>query len=529
MAIAEVPQYDIYDFLLDSDTIHENAFMVDLFATLEHESGEKIENIPGFYNGNGKWVIRFSPIKKGRWCGKTTSNDPKLSGIDLGEILCVENENPEIHGALQIDPEHPQKFAWTDGTPFVILGFECDWLFSYHQEKPEKCREHVELINNRGFNYIVMNIYAHVGFSQPDRGKGTVIIPGTVYAPSRMYVFGGTNDEPDHTKLNVDFFKDYDKMMSILHEKGIVAHIMIQVQNKRVNWPGRLSAEDDMYWKYVVARYQAFGNVVWDIGKESYNLLKETGSHEYTKNRIDLIRKMDAYDHLVTVHDVEGGSTGRVSEVEEVCDFCSDQIHLKDIDRYNREALTKLRIYPKPYLNIEYGYELGAEDLKTYRSGTTVPWKDVLDWTYALYLAGAYPGYYYSNTSWDLIKFEPEPEGWVRYGYLKNVLDSISFNNMTSMNEMVARGYCLADPGKEYLIYLPAGGDAVVDLTAIPSIHGERGQLEGSDAQVTGDWMEIYTGECQQVEIKASGWSTRIENPFDDKSQPCVLVIKLVE
>ena len=49
-----------------------------------------------------------------------------------------------------------------------------------------------------------------------------------------------------------------------------------------------------MFWRYVVARYQAYGNVVWDIGKESCNLLKETGSHEYTVDRIRYIRAADS-------------------------------------------------------------------------------------------------------------------------------------------------------------------------------------------------------------------------------------------
>jgi len=529
MLVADVPQYDIYDFLLDSDTFYDNAFMVDVFATLEHESGEKVENIPGFYNGDGKWIIRFSPGKIGRWRGRTTSSDPKLSGIELDEIQCVENENPNVRGRLQIDPDHPQKFVWEDGAPFIILGFECDWLFSYHQQKPEQCRKHVGLISDRGFNYIVMNIYAHTGFSQPDsKGKGETI-PDTIFGPPRMYAFGGTNEKPDHTRLNVDFFKDYDQMMAILHEKGVVAHLMIQVQNKHVRWPSRLSAEDDLYWKYVVARYQAFGNVVWDIGKESCNLLKETGSHEYTINRINLIKQMDAYNHLVTVHDVEAGSQGRISEVDEICDFCSDQVHLSDVDRYNREAIRKLRIFPGPYLNIEYGYEFGAENLKTYEGSTTASWQDILNWTYALYLAGAYPGYYYNNTSWDLIRFEPEPAGWKRYQYLKDVLDGISFNRMEAMNELVERGYCLADPGREYLIYLPEGGNALIDLTSMSSKKTKNGNWLADDTQVTGEWMDIYTGERRQIKIKPTGWSTRVENPLEDKSQPCVLIIKTAE
>ena len=523
-----VAQYNSHDFSLYSDTVHENPFMVDLSATFQHESGETVENLPGFYNGDGEWVVRFSPTRTGRWTGRTTSTDSTLSRVELDEVICVKNDNPNIHGRLQIDPNQPQRFAWEDGTPFVMLGFESDWLFSYHQAAPKRCREHVELIHSRGFNDIVMNIYAHTGFSASGSRFDGVVIPGTIYSPPQHYVFGGDNDNPDHSALNIDFFKDYDQLIQMLHEKGIVAHLMIQVQNKHVNWPKRYSPEDNLYWRYVVTRYQAYGNVVWDVGKESRNLVREAGSHNYILDRINLIRQSDAYNHLVTVHDSEGGSMARYSESDDASDFCSDQIHLSDVDAYNREAICRLRVRSKPYLNIEYGYELGAEDLKTYRSRTTAPWQDVLKWTYALYLAGAYPCYYYSNTSWDLIKFEPEPEGWRRYQYLKALLGEIPFNEMTAMNDLVDNGYCLAKPGEVYLVYLPEGGNTQLDLTELPYSKDEVGRLESAEVTVVGEWMDIYSGARLSAAVTPSGWNTLIENPFEDRSSPCVLVVNVV-
>jgi hypothetical protein len=304
---------------------------------------------------------------------------------------------------------------------------------------------------------------------------------------------------------------------------------MIQVQNKHVNWPHRLTAADNAYWRYVVARYQAFGNIIWDVGKESYNLLRETGSHDYTLSRIALIRNNDAYDHLVTVHDPEGSSHSRYSEVDEACDFVSDQIHTGCVSRYNREATRMRQILPKPYVNIEYGYEEGAEPLKTYHSRTTASWQDVLKWTYALLAAGAYPGYYYSNVAWDLIRFEPEPAGWIRYEYLMNFMKDLPFNRMTGMNVLVDRGYCLAEPGRAYLVYLPEGGDAVIDLTDLPSTRGPRGEWQPGNIDVKGTWMAIYTGERKTVSIEPIGWLTEIPNPIEDVNQPCVLAITLDE
>lgn len=96
-----------------------------------------------------------------------------------------------------------------------------------------------------------------------------------VYGPPKHSVFGGTNENPAHAVMNLDFFRDFDAFMSYLHAKGIVVHPMRQVQSKRVRWAPRRSVEDDLYWRYVVARYQAYPNLPWDVGKESFYLYRE--------------------------------------------------------------------------------------------------------------------------------------------------------------------------------------------------------------------------------------------------------------
>jgi hypothetical protein len=39
--------------------------------------------------------------------------------------------------------------------------------------------------------------------------------------------------------------------------------------------------------------------------------------------------------------------------------------------------------------------------------------------------------------------------------------------SMAPRNDLVSTRYCLADPGREYLIYFPEGGSATVDLTGV--------------------------------------------------------------
>ena len=79
----------------------------------------------------------------------------------------------------------------------------------------------------------------------------------------RMFPFLGSNNAPDYSSLNCEFFKNLDTKIESLNDRDIISHLMIYVWNKRVNWPKLASKADDMYFDYVVKRYQAFSNIVF--------------------------------------------------------------------------------------------------------------------------------------------------------------------------------------------------------------------------------------------------------------------------
>ena len=67
----------------------------------------------------------------------------------------------------------------------------------------------------------------------------------------------------------MNFFKHLDRTVEALNERNIISHLMIYVWNKNVRWPAAGSEADNLYFDYVVKRYQAFSNIVWDISKEA--------------------------------------------------------------------------------------------------------------------------------------------------------------------------------------------------------------------------------------------------------------------
>jgi hypothetical protein len=518
-----VALHDVHDFVLESSMAHANPFLARVSASFEHDSGMRIENVPGFYDGQGRWVIRFSPIGEGRWRGWTSSGDRQLDGISLGPILCAPNENRDVHGRVQVDQANRKRFRYEDGRPFIPLGFEWDWLFAYgqvhlgHAQGPRNDNpsldEALGLLKDCGFNVIVANLYAH----RYHRTELTDATASYLYGPPPIYVFGGTNDAPDHARLNVEFFRSFDRVLAALHRHGLILHLMIQVQNKAVQWPARNSPEDDLFWQYVVARYQAYPNVIWDIGKECYNLLRQTGSHDYVLGRISLIRRTDAYGHLVTAHDTERESWGGLSQADAACDFISDQVKFRDAVSLNREAIRRFRNTAKPYFNIEYLYEKGVEDLPTVNNDFCRSGRETLVSTWAIYAGGAYANYYYCNTSWDLIKFKPAPESWRQYRYLRDFLEKMDLGSMVPDNDFLANGMCSAEPGRQYFIFLSEGGNAGLDLAAM-----------SPGAAVRCGWLDVLTGQRAETIVRERKFRASLANPLTDPSHPAAIHVQAI-
>jgi len=487
-AATKVEQYHMYEIALKGSREHANPFTVDVSATIKGPGWEKLV-VPGFYDGENTWKIRFSPTRLGLWQYATRSEADPAMNWKRGQIECVPNTHPNIHGGLRIDRKHPRHFIYEDGTRYFLLGFEADWVWALDMSDAEmpNLKNFIDTIAKYGFNHLVMNAYAHD--TTWAKGKSN---PWD-YGPPRMYAWEGTNEKPVHSRMNLRFWQHYDRVMSYLQEKGIVAHIMLRVYNKLVNWPKNDSPEDQLYYKYIVARYQAFSNVVWDFSKEAHN----EKDAEYKLRVIKAVKKWDTHDRLITVHDDNGNyDNGNYN----ICDFRSDQQHGK----WGETIHTQRKARTWPVLNIEYGYERGVEDLPTYR--VMQDWQEVLRRTYEIICAGGYVSYYYSNTSWDLIKWKPEPPGWKRYRILKDFFDGVEYWKMTPKGREDGT-WVLANEGKEYVVFAPRGGAAQFTVSKAAS-------------PLRGEWLNIQTGEKVAAGTFANGEQSG-KSPFG--STPVVL------
>ncbi len=493
-------------------------FRVNFGAIFTGPAG-KTMNIPGFYNGQDEFIIRFSSSTKGDWTYTTYSTESRLSG-QRGTVTVGGDTSAGLHGMVMVSDAHVQKFIYEDGTDYFPLAFELDWLFALDYENTNsipKTEEIIRHVKDNGFNQVVMNIYAYdVGW------KVAGDVPEKYdFGEPDYSVFEGTNENPDFSRLNTGFFCHLDRVIDLLNREGIIAHLMIYVWNKQVNWPEMYSEEDNMYFDYVINRYQAYPNVIWDVSKEALDYGR--CDIPYINERTERIRNQDAYNRLITVHDYE-----YCSREPDRVDFISIQNWRPDLYSLSLEA--RLRHADKPVMNIEHGgYEEGP--YLSFEGNYTDP-KVCLQRNYQCLFAGVYSSYYWQNTAWNIVIYDPfssdhtfaKPK-FSYYKHLASLFSQYSFNSLFSykpklttngnpgMDNLASGGYALTNGSDLYMYLVPAENHQINVVIPKP----QQGKLEEI-------WFNPYTGEYQ--EAGASDWWNWKSYKSPWKGEMSILILK---
>ena len=471
-----------------------NPFTVELSAYFEGPGGARL-TVPGFYDGDGRWKVRFSAPKAGKWALVTHSGLPDLDGRKLRFIVTA-NKDKNVHGNLVVDPEHPHHFLYQDGTHWFPVGYECNWLWALDEgdDKLPVVNAFLDKLTSYGFNFVLLNTYCYDTSWRP--GKLTA----DDYGPSTLYPWEGTNYKPDFGHFNIAYWQHFDRVVQALYQHGMAVHLYLKVYNKKVSWPANNSPEDDRYYRWIIARYAAYPNMIWDLAKEA-NYEKSVA---YKVGRLKFIHGLDPYHRLLTVHtDVQAYDSGAYNNL---VDFRS---HQEQSDHLHATALKQLTQNSWPVFNVESGYEYGPKgaDDKTYAHAESP--EEVAMRIWQIQVAGCYNAYYYTYTAWDVLRPGETPPG---YQYLRNFKDFFirtKYWELKTADSLVSDGYCLADPEKEYIVFQDKASPFTIDLTSIK-------------APLKAQWYHPFTGQYEDGGMVKKGVA-HLESPATFGNGPVVL------
>jgi len=251
--------------------------------------------VPTFWDGGGKWKVRYASRIVGRHKYRSLYPDPADNGLHnfTGEIEVAryDGNNPlYLHGPLQVSANR-RSLEHQDGTPFLWLG-DTWWMGLCHRlHWPEEFKT---LANDR-------------------RGKGfnVIQIVAGLYPDMPPFDLRGANEngfpwEKDFSRIRPEYFDAADRRLVHLVESGM-APCIVGAWGYFIPLMGVEKAKQ--HWRNLVARYGALP-VIWCIAGEAnlpYYLAKgfPYDDRAQVKSWTEVaryVRQIDPYHRPITIH-----------------------------------------------------------------------------------------------------------------------------------------------------------------------------------------------------------------------------------
>ena len=250
-----------------------------------HLSGQFIQDndtilVPGFYDGEGIFKIRFMAHKEGRWNYVTTSNYKNLDN-KKGNFVCTP-AHKDNHGPVAVKDTF--YLAYADGNPYYPFGTIC---YGWVHQCDSLAMVTLKTLSKGYFNKMRMCIFP----KSYDWNNNEPL----------YYPFAGTPLKNwNFSKLNPEFFRNIEKRIKQLDSLGIQADLIVFHPYDRWGFSTLDRSTEDFYIKYIIARFAAFKNVWWSMANE-YDFMnsKKLSDWDYY---IEQFAKRDKFHHLIGIH-----------------------------------------------------------------------------------------------------------------------------------------------------------------------------------------------------------------------------------
>jgi hypothetical protein len=265
-----------FEIVLDGPS-HGNPFVdVDVWADFRDSDGNAIR-VGGFYDGNGRYVIRFLAPRPGIWHYVTGSTARSLSDIE-GRVEIAPSER---RGPVRVEGEH---FSYSDGSAYVPVGTT---LYAWTHQEEAREEDTLSTLADSPFNKVRMCVLPkHYDFNTDEP-------PRHPFPPT-------TDGGWDTTRFDADFFRHLERRIADLDALGIEADVILFHPYDRWGYEDMGKAADDRYATYVVRRLAGLPNVWWSLANE-YDLMAAKRDDDW--DRIGrLVQREDHAAHPLSIH-----------------------------------------------------------------------------------------------------------------------------------------------------------------------------------------------------------------------------------
>ncbi len=434
----EVEQWDIFELKLAGPR-NGNPF-VDTRLAAQFVNGNDSVSVPGFYDGDGVYLIRFSPPARGAWTYRTASNRPELDGKSGGfTAVAATGDN---HGPVRV--YRTFHFAYADGSPYFEVGTTC---YAWTHQTEQLQEQTLKTLAAAPFNKLRMCIFPKsYRYNQND--------------PPNYPFVRGSDGKFDFTRFDPANWRHLEQRVADLRKLGIQADLILFHPYDRWGFADMDSTADDRYLRYAIARLSAYRNVWWSLANE-YDFM--TPELRKTRHGNKTVADWDRFFSILEKEDPVGHLRG-IHHASKMYDHTKEWVTHASIQNSD---LTKVigwrQKFQKPIVVDECKYEGNIPDSWGHLSGPEMVRQF---WLGAV--CGGYVGH--GETLKDPNDVLWWSKGGVLHGesplritFFQKVMEELPYTDMEPSNPE-PNVYVLAKPGAVYLAYAVKEGPIKLKL-----------------------------------------------------------------
>jgi hypothetical protein len=400
MTQSRVAKWDVFEASFDGPS--EGDPYLDIAFETTFSFGSRAVRVPGFYDGEGVYRVRFMPDTEGPWTFTTSSIASDLDGKS-GAFSCGP-ARPGQRGPVRV--RNRFHFAYADGTPYFPFGTTC---YAWTHQSVEMQRQTLQTLAKTRFNKIRMGVFPkHYIYSENE----------PLHRAFQLDEDGKENfDRP-----NPAMFRHFESQVSALRELGIEADIIIFHPYDRWGYCDMGAERDVRYVRYLAARLAAYSNVWWSLANE-YDFLLDCKPIAQWDRYFHILEECDPYRHLKSIHNGEASMNfnHRKPWVDHVC-----------IQNWDVKRTAEWRAeWGKPIINDEPEYEGNIP-----RPWGNISARELVHRFWTTVMRGGYAGHgetymHPEDLLWWAKGGELRGESWRRIGFLRDLLERDVKNGLT--------------------------------------------------------------------------------------------------
>ncbi|HHW48380.1 MAG TPA: DUF5060 domain-containing protein [Clostridiaceae bacterium] len=408
--------------------------MLGLMLFLTRPDNSKI-HFWGFYDGDDVWKIRCMPDMIGPWKFEAAFSDG--AGCFSDSFECISSDIPEM---ISRDETNPLWFGFKGGKHVLIRSFHVGDRFFAENWPDSERRKFIKWARKQGYN--MFSIASHyLNRRQAGRGLGW--------------------KTPELWPLNANEYRKMEKILDELAKENIMVFPFAGFFGRASLYPTNHNDQIN-YIKYTLARLSSYWNIVFNVaGPEPVHDTNPYMTKEEVRRLGMIIKKLNVFGHLISVHNQPGDDEYKD---EEFTTFSTLQ-GPKTVDRSllykgllaNHSRLKPLFAQETLWPGNVIGHpEYTEEDI---RKNAIVIMMSAAALNFADMNGDSSSGF--SGT----LKLEDRVQ--LRHDIVKKVWDffeTIPFYRLSPCPHLADNGYCLAEPGVQYLVYLENGGTVNISV-----------------------------------------------------------------